>query len=140
MSLLHTLTQTGNIHLAYAAIRVWVGAMMFYHGFVKIEVFDKFVENVTLKQGMPEFLAYAAFGAELIGGALLVIGLFTRPAAFLIAVTMAVAAFKIHAVDPWQKKEFALAYLIPALGFLLAGGGLYSIDSKLAQRFSHQGN
>ena len=66
--------------------------------------------------------------AEFLGGILLALGLFTRPAAFLIMSTMTVAAFGAHARDPWETKEKALLYLFVAIFFLLAGGGKFAID------------
>lgn len=132
MTLLQRIFQQGNLHLALALIRLWVGAMMAYHGWQKMSDGGvMFVQNVSQKMGYPEFLAWCAIGAELVGGILLAIGFLTRPAALFIVITMAVAVFGVHMNDPWGKKEFALAYLIPALAFFISGGGNYSVDARL---------
>lgn len=135
MNILQRLTQTGNIHLALALIRIWTGAMMLYHGYMKMSnPYDFIANTVVTKLGMPEFLGWAAIFSELLGGLLLIIGLFTRPAALFITITMGVAVFNFHLHDEWKKKEFALAYLLPSLAFMVAGGGMYSIDERLSKR------
>lgn len=82
----------------------------------------------------PTLLGWMVILAELGGGLLLALGLLTRPAAFLIACTMAVAGFVAHASDPFQVKELAFLYLSVAILFLLAGGGRYSIDALIRGR------
>lgn len=136
MKILQRLTQTGNVHLALALIRIWVGVMMVYHGYMKLfpNPYEFINNTIVTKLGMPEFLGWAAIFSEFLGGILLVLGLFTRPAALFVAITMMVAVFNVHMHDPWNKKEFALAYLIPALAFVVAGGGMYSIDERLSKR------
>jgi putative oxidoreductase len=67
--------------------------------------------------------------SEVLGGLLLALGLFARPAAACVAVTMLVAAFVVHAGDPFGRRELALAYACVAIGVLLAGPGRYSLDA-----------
>ena len=86
----------------------------------------------------PFFSLLATIGAEVGCAALLILGLATRPAAFIIAFTMIVAAFNIHATGPFflgpgveGPKEPAILYLIPAIAILLAGAGSYSADASI---------
>jgi putative oxidoreductase len=114
---------------------MWLGAMMCYHGYGKI--FDypaDFIGFVSTRLQLSELFAWSAAYSELVGGALLVLGLFTRPAALSIMIVMLVAAFGVHAHDPWSKKEFALGYAIASMAFVIAGGGLYSIDNSLSKK------
>ncbi len=62
---------------------------------------------------------------------MLALGLLTRPSAFLVSFTMAVAAFLQHASDPWSKKEMALLYLAIGVMFMLKGAGRFSADHVL---------
>ncbi len=109
------------------------------HGFNKIPPPEPFVDGVgELGFPVPAVFAWLAALSESLGGLLLAIGLFTRPAALLIVVTMAVAAFGAHASDPLfaaqaenGSKEMALLFLIIALAFLLAGSGRFSVDHFL---------
>ena len=69
---------------------------------------------------------------ELVGGALLLLGLFTRPVAFLLSGLMAFAYFIAHAPqDFWpivNRGELAVLYCFVFLYLSAAGGGSWSID------------
>ena len=62
------------------------------------------------------------------------LGLLTRPSAFFLAITMAVAAFLQHADDPFSGKEKALLYMMVFLLYLIVGSGKYGVDSLLRRR------
>jgi len=72
---------------------------------------------------------------ELVGGALLLIGLFTRPTAFVLCGLMAVAYFMAHAsqgnalVPMLNKGELAVLYCFVFLYFAAAGAGAWSVDA-----------
>lgn len=72
---------------------------------------------------------------ETFGGALLLLGLFTRPVAFLLAGEMAVAYFKAHAPQGFwpilNRGELAALYCFVWLYFAAAGPGPWSLDAKL---------
>ncbi len=72
-------------------------------------------------------LALTVF-AEFLCSALLVVGFATRFAAFNLLFTMLVAAFVVHAGDPFGDKEMALVYAIPFASLLFAGAGRVSLD------------
>jgi putative oxidoreductase len=59
-----------------------------------------------------------------------VLGLWTRLAALPIIIGMAVAAFVVHANDPFGVKEKALLYLIVHLALFVTGGGRYVLNRK----------
>jgi putative oxidoreductase len=73
---------------------------------------------------------------ELAGGALLVLGLFTRPVAFLLSGEMAVAYFLFHAPHDFLPSlnhgEGAILYCFIFLYLSAAGGGVWSVDDHLA--------
>lgn len=114
-------------------------SLAFAHGYGKLaaERFQGFTGGVE-KLGFPapSFFAGAAVFAELVGGILLAVGLLTRPAAFLIACTMAVAAFLRHAPDPFNVKELAFLYLAISLCYLLRGAGRLSADHVIRTTMS----
>ena len=64
----------------------------------------------------------------------LAIGLLTRPAAIVIAITMLVAAFLGEAGNPFSDREAPLLFAAIAIYFVLAGPGRYSVDGWLAAR------
>ena len=75
---------------------------------------------------------------ELIAGTLLVLGLFTRPAALSIVIFM---IFSIHFTSAkgffWSNggMEYSILILLVALVFLIRGAGNYSVDQKLGKEF-----
>ena len=62
----------------YALLRMVSGFLFLWHGTQKLFSFP-----VEAMQGMPAFITYGAGGIELIGGALVMVGLLTRWAAFV---------------------------------------------------------
>lgn len=89
--------------------------------------------------GIPPFpmplnpLLYTAGTLELVGGGLLVLGLFTRPVAFILSGMSAVAYFMAHAPKGFfpaeNMGEPALLYCFIFLYLAAAGGGTWSIDA-----------
>ena len=119
-------------------LRVLTGLGMIYHGQGKLfepgrmEGFAKGVADMGFP--IPEVFAWAAALSEFGGGILLVLGLATRPAALMVFITMAVAAFIRHGDDPFSKKELALAYWVISGAVLCLGAGAWSVDSLIAGR------
>lgn len=74
---------------------------------------------------------------EFFGGLLFLLGLFTRPVAFILSGLMAFAYFLVHAkMGPWllpgvNKGELAVLYCFVFLFFAAAGGGEWSLDRLL---------
>ena len=78
---------------------------------------------------------------ELVGGALIVLGLFTRPVAFILSGMMAVAYFQFHfemgAGSPYplvNQGELAALYCFVFLYLAFAGGGSISLDAILRKK------
>ena len=71
---------------------------------------------------------------ETFGGALLALGLFTRPVAFILSGQMAVAYFRAHAPQGFwpvlNRGELAVLFCFVFLYFAAAGGGPWSLDAK----------
>lgn len=98
------------------------------HGLGKVppqEGFYGFVESL----GFPPVMAWGSAVAEFIGGLLLAIGLFTRPAALLIVLNHTVVVLLAHSGDPFNVRELGILYLSIAVLFLIIGSGRYSVDS-----------
>jgi putative oxidoreductase len=77
---------------------------------------------------------------ELVGGLLIVLGLFTRPVAFILAGDMAVAYFMSHAPRNFfpalNGGTAAILYCFIFLYLFVAGGGVWSVDQVWARRSS----
>lgn len=122
----------GN-EVTMTALRVVAGLLMAsLHGFGKMPPSTQLIDGVgALGFPMPELFAWAASLAELVGGVFLALGLFTRPSALFLSVTMFVAAFGAHLKDPLQTKELSLLYLFIALIFVFRGGNKVSVDNLI---------
>lgn len=109
----------------YAAMRIVTGFLMLWHGVQKLFGFPEFNE-------MPVWIRYIAGPIELGGGLLVMIGLFTRPAAFLTSGQMAAAYFIGHASGgllPIQNGgELAALYCFVFLHIATRGAGKWGVD------------
>ena len=80
---------------------------------------------------------------ELVGGALLMLGLFTRPVAFVLSGLMAVAYWMAHAPQSFYPAlnggDAAILYCFAFLYFVFAGGGAWSLDALLFRNRLSQG-
>ncbi len=129
------------------ALRLVAGAIFIGHGAQKLfgwfgggglEGTGQWMGSIGLEPGY--LMALLAGGAEFFGGALLVLGLLTRPAALACAFTMVVAIVVVHLDDGFFMKnggyEFGLALLAMSVALVIRGGGSCSLDEKLAERCS----
>jgi putative oxidoreductase len=124
-------------NLGLTLLRIFAGIGLMTHGIAKIPPSEKFIESVgNLGFPAPQAFAWGAGLSEFAGGALLILGLFTRPVSFFIAFTMATAAFLRHASDPFDVKEKALLYFFIALAFLFMGSNSWSVDGILRRKRS----
>ncbi|MBV8844908.1 MAG: DoxX family protein [Bryobacterales bacterium] len=75
---------------------------------------------------------------ETVGGALMLLGLFTRPVAFILSGEMAIGYFRTHAPQGfWPLKnggELAVFYCFLFLWFAAAGAGPWSVDRLLGRK------
>ena len=77
---------------------------------------------------------------EIVGGLLMLLGAFTRPVAFILCGEMAIAYFVVHAgqghffMPALNGGEEAVLYCFIFLFFATAGGGSWSIDTRLARK------
>ncbi len=90
----------------YAALRFFAGFLFLWHGTQKLLGFPLPTPEA------PAFIIYVAGPIELIAGAMIMIGLFTRPAAFLASGLMAFAYFIGHVFRPTEDPG-VLYYLLP---------------------------
>jgi putative oxidoreductase len=114
-------------------LRVGVGAFMLVaHGWGKLAGFGELSGSFPDPIGVGSTLSLVlAILAEVLCAALIIVGLGTRFAAVPLLITMLVAAFIVHAGDPWGKKEFALLYAIPFATLIFTGGGRFALERLL---------
>jgi putative oxidoreductase len=113
----------------YALLRIVTGFLFLFHGMQKLIGFP-----LPRHEGTPAFITWIAGPIELAGGALVMIGLFTRPAAFLSSGLMAFAYWLGHGAEALlpivNKGEMAALYCFLFLYISARGGGLWSVDGE----------
>ena len=118
-----------------SVLRIITGFLFFAHGAQKLLGFPTPMQGGTVSLMT---LPGVAGVLELVGGLLILVGLFTRPVAFLLAGEMAVAYFMVHAPGGFwpllNKGELAVFYCFLFLYLAAAGGGPWSLDSLLRRR------
>ncbi len=121
-----------NIDLGLLVLRVGISVLLLTHGFPKLM---KFINGNMALVGDPigvgdMISSILVLLGEVVAPVLVLIGLKSRLAAVVAAVTMAVAAFIAHSGDPLAQKEKALLFFIGYLAIALMGAGRFSVDKK----------
>ncbi len=122
--------------IAKLVLRLNIGILMLYHGMAKIsdptsvEYIGERLNDINL----PELLAYGVYFGEVLAPILLIIGLYTRTAAFIVAINMVFAIMLFHAHHLISLNEFggwALElqsfYFITAIIIFLQGSGKFAV-------------
>ncbi|TFW10965.1 DoxX family protein [Brevundimonas intermedia] len=121
---------------ALAALRIVAGLLFLAHGVVKVFGFPTGAEP-----GQQELLSLFGIGGliELVTGLLLILGLFTRPAALIASGQMAVAYWMFHFPSSPHPAvnggDAAILFCFVFLYIFTAGPGAWSIDDRSAKRF-----
>lgn len=120
-------------------LRVMVGIIFVMHGGMKLFGMGLDATAGFFGQiGIPFPYANAVFVTflELVGGALLVAGLFTRYVAPLLAATMVVAIATVHGPKGFflpEGYEFALSLLVANVSLFLTGSGALALDNAIGR-------
>jgi putative oxidoreductase len=126
-----------NTDLALLILRVVLGAIMIYHGWPKLTNLGGTIEGMA-GMGIPAPALAAGFAtlAELVGGLLLLVGVFTDIAGLMIALDMLGAITFVHAKNGFAVNEggveWPLALLAMGLAIALAGPGRYAAGRPAA--------
>ncbi|KQT19940.1 DoxX family protein [Methylobacterium sp. Leaf399] len=113
-----------------SVLRIMTGLLFLQHGTQKILGFP------PSERGMPALLSLSGTAGllELVGGVLIVLGLFTRPVAFILSGQMAVAYFLAHAQRSFYPilngGELAILFCFVFLYLAAAGPGPWSLDAQ----------
>lgn len=120
-------------HMALLVARLWFGlTMLFNHGLDKLAHFNDIVGTFPdpLRIGQEASLILVVM-AEVGGALLLTVGFLTRVAAATLVIDMFVAFLMVHktALSGQGSGELAFLYLAGYVVLLIAGGGLFSVDT-----------
>jgi putative oxidoreductase len=121
--------------LSLLVLRIALGIIFLFHGYPKLahpspQVYEGFVDH-----GFPRYFVQVAGIIETFGGGLLLLGLFTRAAALIIAGEMCIAIWKVHfrSYLAVHEYEFPMALAASCLVLATIGAGLISLDGILLE-------
>ncbi|HEX7159435.1 MAG TPA: DoxX family protein [Edaphobacter sp.] len=123
-------------------MRLVLGVAMMVHGYSKVVPAGGFHRGNTFSAlehfahyvsslGLPWWLGYVSALTEFLGGLLILLGLLTRFAAFMIACNMAVALLLVNRHHGYSGSEYSLALFVIALMLLFYGAGNVALDRKI---------
>ena len=129
---------TGNMdlsaNLGKLVLRLMLGGLLLLHGLAKIQRgVDGIMQRVG-SNGLPSSLGYLVYVGEVLAPLLLIVGLWSRAAALIVAVNIAVAVLLAHASQfgelgrsgGWAL-ELQAFYFFTAVAIVLVGGGRFGV-------------
>ena len=120
--------------VAKLVLRLTVGLLILLHGISKIQGGPGFILDIVEKAGLPDPFGYLVYVGEVLAPILVIVGLWTRVAAVVIAINMIVAVLLVHTgqlleLSPeggWALELQGL-YLAVPIAIALLGAGRYSV-------------
>ena len=118
---------------AKLVLRLCLGVLMLFHGVAKIAGGPAGIIGLVEKAGLPGALGYGVYIGEVVAPLLLIVGLWSRAAAAVIAINMVFAVFLVHRGElltlnnsgGWVL-ELQGFYFVTALAVMLLGAGRFS--------------
>jgi putative oxidoreductase len=120
--------------LALLLLRATFGIIFMSHGYPMLARRTSATQELFAQHGIPGYFVYISGVIELFGGGLLLLGLFTRGAALLLAIEMVLLMWKVYTPHSYLAvNEYAYPLVVAAGCFALAttGAGLASVDYPL---------
>lgn len=118
-------------------LRLVLGILILLHGIAKIIAGPAFIIASVKAAGLPSQLAYLVYVGEVLAPILLIVGIWSRPAALIIAGNMAFAIFLVHLKQLGSLNEqggWALElqgmFLVTALALAFLGAGRFSLGGR----------
>lgn len=116
-------------------LRLGVAGLLLMHGIAKLRNGIDFVHNQVSGAGFPGFVAYGVYAGEILAPILVIVGVLTRPAALVMAFSMAFAILLARRQDITTVGrggglaiELELLFLIGAVSIALLGAGRYAVQ------------
>ena len=133
--------------LSITLLRVVLGLMFAYHGYLKLFVADGFKGTIgfftAIGLPLPLYSALLASLAEFVGGILLILGFLTRFASVVLIIEMLVAFFKVHLKQGYiisqnvYGYEYIVLILTTLVVILINGSGKLSVGRMFKNKHLH---
>lgn len=118
-------------------LRASLAMVILFHGIAKLTGGVGFIGGMLAKSGLPEALAYLVYVGEVVAPLMILIGVFTRPAALVVAGNMIVAVLLVHTAEFFTLNqtggwalELQAMFFCSALAVAMLGAGRYSVAGK----------
>jgi putative oxidoreductase len=115
-------------------LRTGLGALILLHGIAKLQTGVARISDSLVNVGFPGAVAYLVYVGEIVAPILLIVGLWTRPAALIVGINMVVAILLAHSGQILSLSrsggwaiELQAIYLFAALAVALLGAGRFSV-------------
>lgn len=115
-------------------LRLALGILILLHGISKLGKGVDGIAGMLTAHGVPGVVAYLVFVGEIVAPVLLIMGLFTRAAAWIVVINMLFAFWLVHRPDLFMmgstggwKLELQGMYLFGALALAFLGAGRFSV-------------
>jgi putative oxidoreductase len=121
-------------------LRLAVGGLMLFHGIAKLRHGIGPISSSVGSHGLPHAVAYGVYVGELVAPLFVLVGIFTRPAAAIIAIDMLFAVWLKHSGELFRlgsaggyALELQMLYLAGAVAIALFGSGRYAVNGGMGR-------
>ena len=115
-------------------LRITLGGLVLLHGIRKVSTGAASILGLMANTGLPPALGYLVYVGEVLAPLLLIVGLWTRPAALVVAINMLVAVLLVHSAQMLElgksggwALELQGMYFLAAIAVALLGAGRFSL-------------
>ncbi|HEX9564898.1 MAG TPA: DoxX family protein [Gemmatimonadaceae bacterium] len=122
-------------------LRVTIGGLMLMHGVAKLRYGIDFIQDAVTQAGLPPAVAYGVYLGEIVAPVMLILGMYTRTAALLVAIDMIGAIWLARMGDIGSLNqgggwaiELEVLYLLGAIAIALVGSGRYAVGWSLGRK------
>lgn len=126
-----------KLDLGKLLLRLGVGGLMLFHGIHKMINGFQGIKDLLSANNLPEILWLGVPIGEILAPLCILIGVFTRISALLVAITMFFSIYLAHAAEVFQLGqsgapviELNLLYLLAALALFFIGAGRYALYKR----------
>lgn len=129
--------QTSGADTGRLVLRLALGLLVLLHGIAKLSGPPDMIFATLTKAGLPSVLAYGVYVGEVLAPVLLILGLWTRAAAIVIAINMVFAVSLVHMADLFKlgpqggyALELQAMFLFSAVALAFLGAGRFSVGGR----------
>lgn len=131
------MSQSSLDDLAKLLLRATLGILILLHGWAKLRHGIGGIEAMLAAQGLPAFLAWGVYVGEVLAPLLLILGVYARLGAALVALNMLVAVALAHSGHLAQftsnggwRLELQAMFLVAAIAVMMLGAGRYALGGR----------